>query len=106
MIMPMTLQTQMNLFKLDPNTGILDWCSGVINVRDMLEMKAGKKLFNVDQNLVFSIIIPERTLDLQAAGEAERDYWVQGLRDCFGRLSTRGSIVGPSALNLNAPAVP
>jgi len=85
------------LFKLDPGTGILNWDNGAVNLKDMLEVKAGKKIFNVDAKTVFSIILPERALDLQAADEAERDYWVQGLRDFCSRITRSGSISVASA---------
>lgn len=77
---------------LDPHTGILSWGSGSLHLKHVIQIKPGKKLFNVDSRLVLSIELPDRTLDLQAKSEAERDFWVQGLREITSRLTSRGSV--------------
>ena len=59
------------IIKLSDN-GVLDWGTGRLNLKDALEVKAGKKLFNVDHRLMFSVILPDRTLDLQVTQSRER----------------------------------
>lgn len=77
---------------LDPLTGILSWGSGSLHLKNVIQIKPGKKLFNVDSRLVFTIEAADRTLDLQAKTEADRDFWVQGLREITSRITSRGSV--------------
>ena len=73
------------LIRVNPFMGVVDWGSGSLNLREALEIK-GVKLGNVDPRLTFAVVCPNRTLELQASSEEERDLWVQGLRNIRARL--------------------
>jgi len=72
----------------------VDWGTGSLNLKYASEIVAGKtakfsderdsanvKFKNVDPRLCFSILCPDRSLDLHAQTEQQRDLWVKGLRD-------------------------
>jgi cell division septation protein DedD len=77
------------VLRLDPKTGILDWGSGNLHLGEVTDIIPGKNtplfakvsLSVAHPRVCFSIVCPNRTLDLQAASEDERDTWVQGLED-------------------------
>eukprot|EP00808_Paulinella_micropora_P018458 g49172.t1 len=85
------------LVRVNFNSGAVDWSSGSLSLKDALEVAAGKKTGNfknvkdkaAPQELCFSIILPARTLDLQASSEEERDVWVRGLTELMEKLSER-----------------
>jgi len=75
-------------------TGLVDWSSGSMNLRDALSIQGGKntRVFDGVNNKTalpsccLSILLVSRSLDLQANSEDERDMWLNGLRELKRRL--------------------
>eukprot|EP00457_Paulinella_chromatophora_P001654 gb/GEZN01001656.1/.p1 GENE.gb/GEZN01001656.1/~~gb/GEZN01001656.1/.p1 ORF type:complete len:904 (+),score=189.32 gb/GEZN01001656.1/:124-2835(+) len=85
------------LVRVNLNSGAVDWSSGSLSLKDASEIAVGKTTKNlkvlsdkaVPPELCFSIVLPTRTLDLQATTQQERDVWVEGMRSLIERLQQR-----------------
>jgi len=73
-------------------TGLVDWGSGSLSLKDAVDIRSGKntkvlkKIKKADADLCFSIVLPRRSLNLQAKSTEERDVWVNGLKELQGKL--------------------
>jgi len=73
-------------------TGLVDWGSGSLSLKDAVAIRSGKdtkvlkKIKKADADLCFSIVLPRRSLNLQAKSTEERDAWVNGLKELQGKL--------------------
>jgi hypothetical protein len=81
----------LKVIKVDPKTGDVTWGQDTdqgLSLREATQIVPGKntslfskvKLKVAHPTVCFSIVCPNRTLDLQAASEDERDQWVSALR--------------------------
>jgi len=67
--------------------GTVDWGSGSLVLRDALEIK-GARFGNADPRFCLSIVMPTRSLNLEASSEKERDFWLKGLRELKSRCDS------------------
>jgi hypothetical protein len=69
--------------KIDSLRGLVDWGSQNVQLRDVLEIKKGKvtKIFlsnpDAQENCCVSLILKDRTLDLESKSQVERDSFYQ-----------------------------
>jgi len=86
--------------RVDTKTGKLWWDNQSFYLQDVTEIKRGKhtKVFDgvsvnrADPRVCFSIVTPNRTLDLQASSFNEREMWVQGLKRVQHKLLDNSTI--------------
>jgi len=82
------------IIRVDHKTGVVEWGSGSLYLQETTDIIAGKntkvfegvKLKTADPRCCFSIVMSNRTLDLQCQTEIDRNMWLEGLKELKERL--------------------
>jgi len=89
------------LLKIDIASGMVDWTTGRVCLDECLDIVKGKQTAvfkdkncaTVDDAVCLSILLSDRTLDLQAKSPAERDSWYWLLKGLWEKRILQTSVV-------------